>query len=322
LLVVLQIAFRIVLNATKMIDAEVTLWIRIFIPTLMLLKLLRRFETFHLLISAFSNAFEALPVLLYTLFLIALGFAGLVYAVELQGTIASPTEALWLTVVTMSTVGYGDVVPSTPGGKVVMGGLTVVSGLYMAIPIGIVGNAFSKVWEDRERLLILKKLRDRIIRAGYTPQDLHEIFQQLDSNEDFMLSFEEFREILPMMKVQMSDELAVKVFREFDKMEEGSIDFHDFLLGIFPASRYFQQQKKLSLMVRGQSWHSKVEAEKQEPQEVFQEPAGYDFEENASETEGTVAELNEQTTALQLRTSVKKGHADVYLIDPLCKARV
>merc|ERR1711957_486967 len=51
-------------------------------PVLRLLRVLRRFEKFHLVLSAFNVALEALPVLLYTLSIIALGFSALIYLVE------------------------------------------------------------------------------------------------------------------------------------------------------------------------------------------------------------------------------------------------
>jgi voltage-gated potassium channel len=52
-------------------------------------------------------------------------------------------RALWWSVATMTTVGYGDVVPGTALGKVV-GGLIAIGGIVLiAIPTGIMAAAFS-----------------------------------------------------------------------------------------------------------------------------------------------------------------------------------
>ncbi len=53
-------------------------------------------------------------------------------------------EAMWWSIVTLGTIGYGDIVPVTPLGKVI-GAVTIVCGIVMiALPVGIVANAFSE----------------------------------------------------------------------------------------------------------------------------------------------------------------------------------
>ena len=53
-------------------------------------------------------------------------------------------DAMWWAVVTLGTIGYGDVVPVTPLGKVIAS-VTIFLGLVMiALPVGIVATAFSE----------------------------------------------------------------------------------------------------------------------------------------------------------------------------------
>jgi voltage-gated potassium channel len=59
-------------------------------------------------------------------------------------------EAMWWGIVTLTTVGYGDVTPVTLWGRMA-GGLTAVMGLCMfAIPVGIIASAFIEAVRRRE----------------------------------------------------------------------------------------------------------------------------------------------------------------------------
>ena len=61
-----------------------------------------------------------------------------------------PDSFYWV-IVTMSTLGYGDLYPTSAGGKVICS-LCILSGVVMiAMPISILGTAFTKEYED-ERL--------------------------------------------------------------------------------------------------------------------------------------------------------------------------
>jgi voltage-gated potassium channel len=73
-------------------------------------------------------------------------FATLLYAIEHNiqpdkfGTIP---QAMWWAIVTLGTVGYGDVVPVTPLGKLVSVFAIVVGFAMIALPVAIVSRAFT-----------------------------------------------------------------------------------------------------------------------------------------------------------------------------------
>ncbi len=73
---------------------------------------------------------------------------------EVEGT-AQPDKfgsiplAMWWAVVTITTVGYGDVVPLTGAGRIIAG-LTMITGIFLlALPVGIVASAFIEVIRRR-----------------------------------------------------------------------------------------------------------------------------------------------------------------------------
>jgi voltage-gated potassium channel len=59
-------------------------------------------------------------------------------------------ESMWWALATLTTVGYGDVVPATPLGKIV-GGMVMIFGLGMfALPIGILASGYASEIHRRD----------------------------------------------------------------------------------------------------------------------------------------------------------------------------
>jgi voltage-gated potassium channel len=53
-------------------------------------------------------------------------------------------DAMWWAIVTLSTIGYGDVVPITPAGKLVAAATGMTGLIMVALPIGIIATAFAE----------------------------------------------------------------------------------------------------------------------------------------------------------------------------------
>jgi voltage-gated potassium channel len=109
-------------------------------------KLVRYSPAMRSLLAAIHAERRALVGCLVILAGAVLSFASLLYAIERDvqpdkfGTIP---DAMWWAIVTLGTVGYGDVVPVTPLGKAVsvfaiIGGLTMI-----ALPVAIISTAFA-----------------------------------------------------------------------------------------------------------------------------------------------------------------------------------
>ena len=59
-------------------------------------------------------------------------------------------EALWWAVVTIGTIGYGDVVPITALGKLIATGTIFLGLIMIALPVGIIATAFSEQIHRRD----------------------------------------------------------------------------------------------------------------------------------------------------------------------------
>ena len=100
-----------------------------------------------------SKGYELLTVVLVLAVMLLLA-SSLMYFAEHEAQpedFASIPEAMWWSIITLTTVGYGDVSPVTPMGKV-MAGVIAVMGIGMfALPAGILGSGFLEEIQRRNR---------------------------------------------------------------------------------------------------------------------------------------------------------------------------
>jgi voltage-gated potassium channel len=143
--------------------AVLPFWLTMFLPGDLRFVLVFRMVRFFK-IARYSPAMRSLLDVLYTerraLFgclVVAIGSsvvaASLMHLAEGKvqpdklGTIP---DALWWAIVTIGTIGYGDVVPVTALGKLIATG-TIFAGLVMmALPVGIIANAFAEQIHRRD----------------------------------------------------------------------------------------------------------------------------------------------------------------------------
>ncbi len=134
-------------------------FMRIF-RLLWILKFTRYFhmlETMRRVLIRESGTLIAMLIVLFSLLLIV---STIVYFLEKEAqaeVFSSIPQAMWWGMATLTTVGYGDVVPITTVGKL-FGGLIMLIGIGMfAIPAGILASAFSEE-AKRKNFLVTWKL--------------------------------------------------------------------------------------------------------------------------------------------------------------------
>jgi voltage-gated potassium channel len=116
-------------------------------------KLLRHTAAFQFMVEAVYSERRVLWSAAVLMLALLVFQSSLVYYFEREAQpdkYGSIPEAMWWGIVTLTTVGYGDVTPVTLWGKIA-GGLTAVMGLCMfAIPVGIIASAFIEAVRRRE----------------------------------------------------------------------------------------------------------------------------------------------------------------------------
>lgn len=120
---------------------------------LIIFKLIRYSRSFQVIGNVLSAVKDEL-ITAYTVCGIMLGFSGiLMYYIERSAqpeAFANIGDGIWWSIVTFTTVGYGDIYPITPIGRLLGGVISLIGIAMIALPTGIIGSAFTKMVMDKK----------------------------------------------------------------------------------------------------------------------------------------------------------------------------
>jgi len=208
------------------------------VPVIRLLKLLRQSPYMHLLSQGFQLALEALPVILFIYMLMCGFFATVLFAVEPADNLHDLRDAMWLTIISATTVGYGDITPLTELGRWVMSLLVILSTLYMSIPIGILGQGFGQVWSERDSHTLRHHVRGALMQHGFTIADLPILFSSFDRDLDGTLSLDEFKTMVNKLKIDLPEKRLLELWARVDEDEDGVMDVDEFMRFLSPSQMF------------------------------------------------------------------------------------
>jgi voltage-gated potassium channel len=151
-------------------------------------------------------------------------FASLLYAIEHDvqpdkfGTIP---QAMWWAIVTLGTVGYGDVVPATPLGRIVTVFAIVVGFAMIALPVAIISTAFADEVRRRDFVITWGMLARVPLFSHLSASDISDIMRLLRArtieqgevlvrrgdaaSSMYFIAAGEVEIALPTQKVRLSD---------------------------------------------------------------------------------------------------------------------
>lgn len=129
-------------------------WVSVF-SVISLFKLARYVTGLELVGAVIRNERQTLMASVLTLGLLLIVISTCLFLIEHEAQperFKSIPHTMWWGIVTLTTVGYGDMVPVTQLGRI-LGGMTMLIGIGMlAVPTGIIANGFASERQRRELL--------------------------------------------------------------------------------------------------------------------------------------------------------------------------
>ena len=145
-------------------------YLRLF-RVLRLLKLTHYFKSFNIFMTVIAKESKSIIAAILVMAVLIVIAASLMYSLENEAqpeVFGSILESIWWAVVTMTTVGYGDVTPVTTLGKIVATFIMLIGVGLVALPAGMLAARFGDELRERKRKLdahVKHALADGIIDA-------------------------------------------------------------------------------------------------------------------------------------------------------------
>lgn len=146
---------------------------------LLMIRLLRLFRFFRLLyglqilLHTLKASSYELGLLMLILLIPVILFSSIIYYIErtmdgLHTKFRSIPESFWWSLITMTTVGYGDMVPITWMGRIIGGACAICGLLVVALPISIIGSNFNLYYAHAQARLKLPRKKHKVLLSSIT----------------------------------------------------------------------------------------------------------------------------------------------------------
>jgi voltage-gated potassium channel len=176
-------------------------------------KLSRHSTAMDLLITVIRNELAIVASAMFVMLIIVVVAASGIYLIEREAqpdAFQSIPQAMWWAAVTLTTVGYGDMVPITVGGKVFGLFITLAGVGMVALPAGILASGFSQELQKR-RAAFSQQIRDSLADGRLSN---HELENLQDKSHELGIGEDEAR---LMVRKETSDDESPLVCRHCGK---------------------------------------------------------------------------------------------------------
>lgn len=145
------------------------------------LRLLRVFRVFKLgnfmiegqiIMKALKESSNKILVFLFFILIMVTIFGSMMYLVE--GTHGNPgfssiPQSVYWAIVTITTVGYGDIAPQSPVGQFLASIIMILGYAVIAVPTGIVTSEFTKGYKKKKAKIITSQVCSYCLKEGHDP---------------------------------------------------------------------------------------------------------------------------------------------------------
>lgn len=183
---------------------------------LRIFKLTRYSASMSLLLQVLADEARSIGAALFVLCMLVIMASSLTYLAEHEAqpeAFSSIPAAMWWAVITMTSVGYGDVTPLTVAGKILASIISVISIGIVALPAGILASGFSEA--VRRRRAHYEKLVEDIIEDGVITPDEERVLK--DTRENLGLGPDEAEVILDTSRIKQLEKDTGTVLNKIEK---------------------------------------------------------------------------------------------------------
>lgn len=202
-----------------------------------ILKCIRHYPSIVILLErSVATAFGATFTAFFFLVMVGTVFAASVYIAEFDevpevGHFHTLPNALWFVVVTMSTVGYGDVVPKTTLGRA-LSSVSICFGLiFLAMPLAVIGQSFTDSWNKRDRIFFSLRCQEEFGDYHRLMSEVAErAFKSFDLDADGFVTCPEFMNGLDRLGMtNLTKKQVWGLWSAIDKDTNGVLDYNQFV---------------------------------------------------------------------------------------------
>lgn len=152
--------------------------LRIF-GVLRVFKILRYYSGLQVLVYTLRSSCKDLLLMLTFIGVACLFFSSLIYFVDDRKVFTSIPRGFWWSIITMTTVGYGDLVPTTIGGYIVGSCCALVGVLVVAFTVPILVNSFMLYYSHAQSIIPYKREATKSYKQASTRAYLEHSLQAL-----------------------------------------------------------------------------------------------------------------------------------------------
>jgi len=183
-------------------------------------KLTRYSSSMSLLLQVLADEAKSIGAALFVLCMLIIMASSFIYLAEHEAqpeAFNSIPAAMWWSIITMTTVGYGDVTPITIMGKVLASIISIISIGIVALPAGLLASGFSEA--IRQRRVHFEKMVEDVMEDGVITADEELVLKE--TQQTLGLKEEEAENILDTSRhKRMEQEMEKEIGKEINDIEK------------------------------------------------------------------------------------------------------